>query len=132
MKMPQDKNRVAGLILMAPHFALATLSGMNLVYDIGLLDLSGQRTLNILLGCIVMGGEALTCFALWRPGKFSSIGPLAKVRVLAFIWNILNALWLGFLIMRRETTDIMQIGEMVLAIVTLGALLFFAIGPKKA
>ncbi|MDI1229234.1 MAG: hypothetical protein PSY14_16260 [bacterium] len=129
--MPQDKNRVAGLILMAPHFVLATLSGMNLVYDIGLLDLSGQRTLNILLGCIVMGGEALTFFALWRPGKFSSIGPLAKLRILAFIWNILNAVWLGYLAMRGDA-DGMQIGEMALAIVTLGALLFFAIGPKKA
>jgi len=74
----------------------------------------------------------LTCFALWRPGKFSSIGPLAKVRVLAFIWNILNALWLGFLIMRRETTDMMQVGEMALAAITVGALLFFALGNKKA
>lgn len=129
--MPQDKNRIAGFILMMPHFVLATLSGMNLVYDIGLLDLSGQRTLNILLGCIVMGGEALTCFALWRPGKFSSIGPLAKVRVLAFIWNILNALWLGYLAMRGDA-DGMQTGEMALAIITLGALLFFAIGNKKA
>ena len=56
----------------------------------------------------------------------------AKVRVLAFIWNVLNALWLGYLIMRRETTDMMQIGEMALAIITLGALLFFALGNKKA
>ena len=128
--MPQDKNRIAGFILMLPHFALATLSGMNLVYDIGLLDLSGERRLNIPLGCIVMAGEALTCFALWRPGKFSSIGPLAKVRVLAFIWNALNALWLGFLFMRGDA-DGMQTGEMALAIVTLGALLFFAIGRKK-
>lgn len=129
--MPQDKNRIAGFILMMPHFALAALSGMNLVYDIGLLDLTGQRTLNIIMGCIVMGGEVLTCFALWRPGKFSSIGPLAKVRVLAFIWNILNALWLGYLIMRGDA-DGMQTGEMVLAIITLGALLFFAIGNKRA
>jgi hypothetical protein len=132
VKLPQDKNRIAGFILMLPHFALATLSGMNLIYDIGLLDLTGQRTLNILMGCIVMGGEVLTCFSLWRPGKFSSIGPLAKVRVLAFIWNILNALWLGYLVIRRETTDMMQIGEMILAAVTIGALLFFAIGNKKA
>jgi hypothetical protein len=132
VKLPQDKNRLAGFILMLPHFALATLSGMNLVYDIGLLDLSGQRTLNILMGCIVMGGETLTCFALWRPGKFSSIGPLAKVRVLSFIWNILNAFWLGFLIMRRQTTDVMQIGEMALAVVTVGALLLFAIDRKKS
>jgi hypothetical protein len=131
VKFAQDKNRLAGFILMLPHFALATLSGMNLVYDIGLMDLSGERRLNIPMGCIVMGGEVLSCFALWRPGKFSSIGPLAKVRILAFIWNILNALWLGFLAMRRET-DMMQVGEMVLAVVTVGALLFFAIDRKKA
>ncbi len=126
-----DKNRVAGFILLAPHFALATLSGMNLIYDLGLMDLTGQRTLNIILDCIVSGGEALTCFALWRPGKFNSLGPLPKLRLLAFIWNILNAAWLAFLIRRGDTTDLMQIGEMVLAIITVGALLFFALERKK-
>lgn len=131
MAIPRDKNRIAGFILMLPHFALATLSGMNLIYDIGLLDLSGERRLNIPLGCIVMAGEVLTCFALWRPGKFSSIGPLAKVRVLAFIWNVLNSLWLAFIFMRGDA-DGMQTGEMALAIITLGALLFFATGNKKA
>jgi hypothetical protein len=127
-----DKNRVAGIILLVPNAGFALLRLLLLWLQFGIMDIFGDRVISMILLMILFVGGLLTCIALWRPGRFTSLGPLPKVRLLAFVWNIMNAAWVGFLIMRNEAPEILQIGEMALSVVTAGALLFFALERKKA
>lgn len=125
------KLRIAAFMLLVPHGALLLLSCTNLAYDLFLLDLSGQRTLNLALDGIILGGEILTCIALWKPGKFSALGPLSRVRIAALVWNFVNSAWLGWLVSSKYGLDKLQIGEMLLAFATAAALMVFAVEDKK-
>lgn len=116
---------------MLPHVFLTVLAIFNLTGDIGLLDVSGQKVLNIAMGCIIGLGEWLTCLALWKPGKFTSFGWMSRVRIAAAAWNFINGIWLANLVLKHAGLDRMQYGEMVLAFATLSALLVFAVEDKK-
>lgn len=125
------KIRIAAIILLLPHIALLLLTCTNLGFDLFVLDFSGERTLNLALDGIILGGEILTCLALWKPGKFSALGPLARVRIAALLWNFINSAWLGWLVSSKYGLDKLQIAEMLLAFTTAAALMVFAVEEKK-
>jgi len=125
------KTRLAASLLLVPHLFLTALALVLLVHEIGVLDIRGDRKFAIFYATLGAVGGALTCVALWRPGKFSSLGMLSRVRIAAAVWNLLNAAWYSYIILRVDRIDRIQLGEMALAYVTLCALLIFAVEDKK-
>lgn len=126
-----DWQRITATLLLLPHVLLTMLTAFNLVGDIGLLDISGMRKFNILMGCIILAGEGVTCWALINPGRFTAFGPIARVRMAAAAWNFLNGFWLSWLFMKAGSKSIHHGFELGLAFATLAALLVYAREPKK-
>lgn len=126
-----DWQRIVATLLLLPHALVTILAFFNLVGDIGLIDATGMKKINIAMGFIILGGGIVTCMALARPGKFSAMGGMARVRMAAAGWNFLNGVWLAWLFLKKGSAS-RELGlEMALAFVTLAALLAFAMEPKK-
>jgi hypothetical protein len=126
-----DWQRIIATLLLLPQALVTVLALFNLIGDIGLLDWTGKRNLNILTGFIILSGGIVTCMALAKPGKFSALGPMARLRMAAAGWNFLNGVWLAWLFLRKGS-DSIELGlEMALAFLTLAALLVIGGGPKK-
>lgn len=127
-----DWTRIIATLLFLPHALLALLAVINIFLTVGVMDLYGTRTKDLIIGVIILGGEILTCLALWQPGKFSSLGAMSKVRIAATIWGVMDCAWLAFLYMHAKTPSArMEMAEMLLAFVTVSALLVFGADDKK-
>jgi len=126
-----DWQRITATLLLLPHVLLTVLATANLIGDVGLLDWTGMRKLNIAMDCIILTGEVITCFALANPGKFTSLGRMPRVRMAAALWNFLNGVWLAWLFVKAGSKSIHLGLEMVLAFVTLFALLAYARPGKQ-
>lgn len=129
-----------GVLLLVPH-ALFTLGALlNMALTLLVIENNMQKLLfDGLIGAIELTGGVVTCIALWKPGKFTSYGPLARIRILAVAWNCLNLAWLGFILSKfgfapdviplgalSITIGQMQASKFVLAVLTATALMWFA------
>lgn len=126
-----DWQRIVATLLLLPHALVTVLAAFNLVGDIGLLDMTGMRKINIAMGFIILTGGIITCMALAKPGKFSAMGSMARVRMAAAGWNFLNGVWLAWLFVKKGSAS-HELGlEMALAFATLAALLVFGTAKQK-
>lgn len=132
MRRRLDWTRIVATLLFLPHAGLTLLAVINLGLTVGVMDVYGTRTKDLIIGGIILGGEILVCLSLWQPGKFSSLGAMSKVRIAATIWALLDCVWLAYLYLHSKNgTARMEAAEMLLAFVTVGALLVFGADDKK-
>lgn len=125
---------MATWLLIVPHVLVGLISLGGFFSVFFYTSFGTQFIAGVIVNMVMVGGALLSCAALFDPGPFRGAIKVFRARILAALWNFLNAVWLGYLILRQPPGEpsAMLAAQLALAVVTLCVLLLYAAEDDEA